>query len=99
MKIHKSTGGIEERVYSVTMTENELKLFSEFLEEQKEYSLVKSAAKFKKHLLNTIKPTEAGKRLTRMKTTKNLKDPFWHEMRRREIIAPYGVELPSNYMI
>ena len=89
---------MEERVYSITMTEEELKLFSEFLE-QREYSLLKSSSKFKKHLINAIKPTEAGKRLTRMKASKNLKDPFWHEMRRREMFAPHGIEIPSNYMI
>lgn len=98
MKDNNLENGIEERVYSVTMTEEELRLFSEFLG-QRNYSLLKSAVKFKKHVMNTIKPTEAGKRLTRMKVSKNLKDPFWHEMRNREKFAPYGVDFPSNYMI
>ena len=99
MKNYKLNSGIEKGVYSVTMTEDELRLFSEFLEEQRNFGLIKSTSKFKKYLINTIKPTEAGRRLTRMKASKNLKDPFWHEMRRREIIAPHGVEIPSNYMI
>ena len=38
MSYEMKKNGIEEKVYSVTMTENELKLFSEFLEEQKEFS-------------------------------------------------------------
>ena len=39
---------IEERVYSITMTEDELRLFSKFLEEQKEFGARERKMRFKR---------------------------------------------------
>lgn len=92
----------ESKTFSVTMTEEELRLFSEFLE-QREYGMIRSAKTMKRRVVRAIKPTPsqkaAAKRHSEYKANKNWNDPHWHEERRREIFAPYGVEIPSNYMI
>ena len=92
----------ELKTFSVTMTEEELRLFSEFLE-QHEYGMISAAKTMKRRVVRAIKPTAsqkaAAKRHSDFRAKKNLEDPFWHEMRKREKFAPYGVEFPSNYMI
>lgn len=92
----------ESKTFSVTMTEEELKLFSEFLE-QRDYSMMSAAKTMKRRVVRAIKPTPsqkaAAKRHSVYKANKNWNDPHWHEERRREIFSPYGVEIPSNYMV
>ena len=92
----------ELKTFSVTMTEEELRLFSEFLE-QREYGMISAAKTMKRRVVRAIRPTQsqkaAAKRHSDFRMKKNLEDPFWNEMRKREKFAPYGVELPSNYMI
>lgn len=86
-----------QKIFSVVVTEGELKLFSEFLQ-QREYAVVP----VKKKLLRVIKPTksqkEAGKRLSRIKINKGLSDPFFQAERFREISSPLGVTMPVNYL-
>ena len=48
MSYEMNKNRVEERVYSVTMTEDELKLFSEFLEEQKEFGARERKMRFKR---------------------------------------------------
>lgn len=92
----------ESKTFSVTMTEEELRLFSEFLE-QREYGTISAAKTMKRRVVRAIKPTPsqkaAAKRHSEYKVNKNWNDPHWHEERRREIFAPHGIEIPSNYMI
>lgn len=88
-----------QKIFSVTVTESELELFSEFLQ-QREYAVVPSNVK--KKLLRVLKPTksqkEAGKRLSRIRINKGLSDPFFQAERFREISSPLGVTMPVNYL-
>ena len=92
----------DSKLFSVTMTEKELRLFSEFLE-QREFSMLSAAKTVKRKVVRVVKPTAsqkaAAKRLDDMKVSRNLKDPLWHAERVREISSPYGINMPSNYMI
>lgn len=87
-----------EKIFSVTMTEDELRLFSEFLE-QREYVRLST---IKRRIRRVVRPTPpqvaASKRLER----KRLKDPFLmsEELRwRTEGGSPFsGVTMPVNYL-
>lgn len=87
-----------EKIFSVTMTEEELRLFSEFLEQREYVRLSTVKRKVRRLVSPTSSQVAASKRLER----KRLKDPFLmsEELRwRTEGGSPFGgVTMPINYL-
>lgn len=86
---------ITEKIFSVTMTEEELRLFSEFLE-QKEYAVLpKTISTVKRKVRRIVKPTSSQRAAQERLEQRRLKDPFFKaEVLRQRLESPYGITMP-----
>ena len=85
-----------EKIFSVTMTEEELRLFSEFLEQREYAVLPKAISVVKRKVRRVVNPTSSQRAAQQRLEQRRLKDPFFRseEMRQR-FEAPFGVTMPS----